>query len=178
MNRDSFLSKYKESFLYLCPYFLDPNRWAKTPQIILDSLRKQSWSDYIKYLDNNGNLSEELNSLPENEGGIYMFFIQGQTLPELEMYPAYIGRALSTEDQNIQKRVKRYLWESKQKKRPKIIDLYESWKDYLYIRYFHTSDNDLIETGEKALIRSILPPFNSEIPDRIKFKTPQKAFTK
>ena len=40
MNRDSFLSKYKESYLYLCPYFLDPKRWAKTPQKLRDILRK------------------------------------------------------------------------------------------------------------------------------------------
>lgn len=176
MNRDSFLSKYKESYLYLCPYFLDPNRWGKSSKEILKSLQEQLWSDYIKYLDDDGNLSEELNQLPENEGGIYMFFIQGQTLPKFEMYPAYIGRALHTDDQNIQKRVKCYLRESKGNKRPKIIDLFESWKDFLYIKYFHTSDNYLIETGEKVLIRAILPPFNSEIPDSIIYKEPQKAF--
>jgi hypothetical protein len=176
MNRDSFLSKYKESYLYLCPYFLDPNRWRKIHGVILDALQKQSWSNYIKYLDANGNLSDELNQLPENEGGIYMFFIQGQTLPEFEMYPAYIGRALYTENENIQKRVKCYLRESKGNKRPKIIQLFESWEDFLYIKYFHTSDNNLVETGEKELIRAILPPFNSEIPDRIIIKSPQKAF--
>lgn len=176
MNRDSFLSKYRESYLYLCPYFLDPNRWGKIPKDIGKTLQEQSWSDYIKYLDADGNLSEELNQIPENEGGIYIFFIQGQTLPKMEMYPAYIGRALHTDDQNIQKRVKCYLRESKGNKRPKIIQLFESWKDFLYIKYFHTSDNSLIETGEKVLIRAILPPFNSDIPDRIIFKTPQKAF--
>lgn len=176
MNRDSFLSKYRESSLYLCPYYLDPNRWIKIPKELREALQKQSWSDYIKYLDANGNLSEELNQLPENEGGIYMFFIQGQTLPKMEMYPAYIGRALYTDNENIQKRVKRYLRESKGNKRPKIINLFESWKDFLYIRYFHTSNNDLIDIGEKALIRAILPPFNSDIPDSIIFKTPKKAF--
>ena len=176
MNRDSFLSKYRQSSLYLCQYFLDPNRWDVVPSEIRDTLRKQAWSNYIKYLDADGNLSKELDLLPENEGGIYMFFIQGQTLPEFEMYPAYIGRALCTEGQNIQKRVKCYLRESRGKNRPKIINLFESWKDFLYIKYFHTSDNALIDVGEKVLIRSILPPFNSEIPDRIKFKTPKKAF--
>lgn len=176
MNRDSFLSKYRESALYMCPYYLDPNRWERTPKDIRDNLQEQSWSDYIKYLDADGNLSEELNQLPDNEGGIYMFFIQGQTLPKFEMYPAYIGRALHTEDQSVQKRVKCYLRESKGNKRPKIIQLFESWKDFLYVRYFHTIDNNLIEIGEKMLIRAILPPFNSEIPDRIIIKSPQKAF--
>lgn len=176
MNRDSFLSKYRESALYMCPYYLDPNRWEKVPKNMRDILQGQAWSDYIKYLDSDGNLAEELNQLPENEGGIYMFFIQGQTLPNVEMYPAYIGRALHTDDQSIQKRVKCYLRESKGKKRPKIIQLFESWKDYLYVKYFHTLDNNLIEKGEKVLIRAILPPFNSEIPDRIIYKKPQKAF--
>jgi hypothetical protein len=176
MNRDSFLSKYIHSKIYECTYYLDPNRWRAIPDSIRDIIHKQKWSELIKYLDSDGNLSEELNELPENEGGIYMFFIQGHTLPEFELYPAYIGRALNTDNQNIQKRIKCYLHESQMNKRPKIVQLFESWKDYLYIRYFHTSDNDLIEMEEKVLIRSILPPFNSEIPDRIDFKEPIKAF--
>lgn len=176
MNRDSYLSKYYHSKIYDCTYYLDPTRWQKTPNDMLKIIQKQTWSDYIKYLDSKGNLSEALNQLPEDEGGLYMFFIQGQTLPEVEMYPAYIGRALHTDEQNIQKRVKCYLRESKGNKRPKIIQLFECWKDYLYIKYYHTTDNDLIETEEKLLIRAILPPFNSEIPDKISFKKPRKAF--
>ena len=93
------------------------------------------------------------------------------------MYLAYVGRAYYTEKENIRKRVKRYLWESTSKKgRPKIARLFRHWKDYLYIKFCYTTDNDLIEAGEATLIRAILPPFNSELPDSIIYKEPQKAF--
>ena len=36
--------------------------------------------------------------------------------------------------------------------------------------------NDLIKAGEATLINAILPPFNSDLPEKIEFKEPQKAF--
>ena len=45
----------------------------------------------------------------------------------------------------------------------------------LYIRYFKSSDKDFIEEGESALIKAILPPFNSQLTE-YKIKEPQKAF--
>lgn len=177
MNRGAFISEHDENRIYGCDYFLDPNRWKEYPNEIKKVLKDEEWSEYIKYLDKNGNLSSMIDSLPDTEGGFYIFFIQGQTLPSSEMYLAYIGRAQCTDNQNIRKRVKRYLWESKQEDgRPKIKQLFRNWKDFLYIKYFHTQNNKLIERGEKELIRAILPPFNDEIPDSIDFKKPQKAF--
>ena len=115
--------------------------------------------------------------MPNDAGGLYLFFIQGQTLPSSEMYLAYVGRALYTDSENIQKRVRRYLWESTYiKGRPKIKRLFRHWKNYLYVKFCYTKDNKLIEDGEKTIIRAILPPFNSDLPDKIEYKDPIKAF--
>lgn len=93
------------------------------------------------------------------------------------MYLAYVGRALYTDSENIQKRIRRYLWESTYiKGRPKIKRLFRHWKNYLYVKFCYTKDNKLIEDGEKTIIRAILPPFNSDLPDKIEYKDPIKAF--
>ena len=177
MTRDAFITDNDYTKTYECIYYHDPKRWSETPTLMKQILNNQSWSDYIKYLDGNGHISDKINQLPNDEGGIYMFFIQGQTLPSSEMYLAYIGRARCTTNQNIRKRVKEYLRESSRKNgRHKIKRLFRYWKDYLYIRYFSTKDTTLIEEGERTLIRAVLPPFNDDIPDKIEYKAPQNAF--
>lgn len=141
-------------------------------------LEETRWSKLIKYLDkDNNDISPEINSIPNNKGGVYIFFIVGPTLPFIERYIAYIGRAQFTSYQNIRKRVKEYLHESNRVNgRPKIAELFKHWKNYLYLMYFESVDNEQIVQLEGCLIHSILPPFNDDIPYKIKIKTPQKAF--
>lgn len=177
MDIDAFINANDQTLVYQCKYYHDPVRWNKAPSEIKKAINELPWSDYIKYLDNDGKVSPRLDQLPNDAGGLYLFFIQGPTLPSSEMYLAYVGRALYTESENIRKRVKKYLWESTYKNgRPKIARLFRHWKNYLYIRFCFTTDNTLIEAGEATLIRAILPPFNSDLPDNIKYKKPQKAF--
>ena len=177
MDIEAFVNSSDQTRIYECKYFHDPTRWKEAPLEIQAAVRGLPWSDYIKYLDDEGRVSKDLDILPNNAGGLYLFFIQGTTLPFSEKYLAYVGRAKYTDDENIRKRVKRYLWESNQKQcRPKIARLFRLWKDYLYIRFCSTTDNDLITAGESVLINAILPPFNSDLPEKICFKEPQKAF--
>lgn len=177
MDIDAFLNKNDQTLVYQCIYYHDPNRWNEASTCTKDAINGLLWSDYIKYLGQDGKVSKELNNLPKDAGGLYLFFIQGSTLPSSEKYLAYIGRAYYTDKENIRKRVKRYLWESTSKHgRPKIIRLFHHWKDNLYIRFCSTTNNDLIKAGESTLINAILPPFNSDLPEKIEFKEPQKAF--
>lgn len=178
MNIDAFINTDDNVLTYHCKYYHDPARWNEASLTVKKQINELPWSDYIKYLDKEGHVSSELDQiLPQNAGGIYLFFIQGQTIPSCEMYLAYIGRAFFTGSENIKKRVKRYLWESRYSKgRPKIARLFKHWKDYLYIKFCYTTDNALIEAGESTLIRAILPPFNSDLLDKIIFKEPKKAF--
>lgn len=177
MDIDAFINANDHTLVYQCTYYHDPERWKEASPVTKKALNNLPWSDYIKYIDDDGKVSRKLDEIPSDEGGLYLFFIQGQTLPSSEMYLVYVGRALCTESENIQKRVKRYLWESNSKDgRPKIKRLFRHWKDFLYIRYCSTKDNTLIKAGESTLIRAILPPFNSELPDKIIYKEPVNAF--
>ena len=177
MDIDAFINANDQSLVYQCTYYHDPKRWQDASLETKKALNRLSWSDYIKYIGDDGKVSRKLDEMPSDEGGLYLFFIQGPTLPSSEMYLAYVGRALCTETENIQKRIKRYLWESNSKAgRPKIKRLFRHWKEFLYIRYCSTKDNTLIKAGESTLIRAILPPFNSILPDKITYKEPINAF--
>lgn len=177
MDIDAFVTNNDQTRVYECKYYYDPSQWEEASSKVKTSIQNLTWSDYIKYIDSEGNVSKELDVLPNDAGGLYLFFIQGTTIPFSEKYLAYIGRAKYTSTENIRKRVKRYLWESNQKQcRPKIARLFRLWKDYLYIRFCSCTDNDLITAGESTLINAILPPFNSDLPEKICFKEPQKAF--
>lgn len=174
---DNYIDSNDRIRTYVITYYHDTSLWDEAPEDTKNAVINLTWSDYIKYLDNNGKRSKDLNLLPKDAGGLYLFFIQGTTIPAAEKYLVYVGRAYYTDKENIRKRVKRYLWESTAKQgRPKIARLFRLWKDHLYIRFCATTDNGLIEAGESALIRAILPPFNSTLPDRIEYKRPQKAF--
>lgn len=178
MDIDAFIQRNDQTMTYQFTYYHDPVRWNAVSDDIKTTINSLPWSDFIKYLDNEGKVSKELNKLPKDAGGFYLFFIQGPTLPPSEKYLVYIGRAFCTDKENIRKRVKHYLWESTSKRgRPKIARLFLHWKNYLYIRYCSTKDNDLIEKGEATLIYAVLPPFNSDLPDKkVVFKEPTSAF--
>lgn len=179
MRRDAFLTRYDENTIYECAYYHNPARWNDNMLEIQNPLlNENNWSEFIKYMDvEKDEVSDDIKNLPENKGGVYLFFIQGATIPFAEHYLAYIGRAKYTENQNIKKRAKEYLVESrKTNPRPKIEKLFKYWKNFLYFKYFPLEDNLLIDKTENCLIRAILPPFNDEIPDKIEFKEPQTAF--
>lgn len=112
----------------------------------------------------------------KNYGGIYVFFIQGISLPFCERYLAYIGRAQCTESESLKSRVKSYLPESKKANgRTRIVRLFKCCKKHLYIRYYKSQDNEFIKQSESALIHAIIPPFNTDL-TKYKIKKPRKAF--
>lgn len=177
MKIPAYIQKYDHTKLFDVTYYLDPERWSACHEATAQFVNEDGWSDYIKYLDENGNISMAVRNITREHGGIYVFFIQGGTLPFCEKYLAYIGRAQSTENQSVGKRLCEYLRESqKESSRPLIPRLFKYWKDNLYVRYFQSDDNTFIVNGESALIKSILPPFNDDIPESIVLKEPQKAF--
>lgn len=177
MKRSAYLQKYDQTKLFDVTYYLDPERWRMCRESTSIFLNEDGWSDYIKYLDEKGEVSTDIRCITKDQGGIYIFFIQGDTLPFCEKYIVYVGRAQSTKNQSIGKRLCEYLRESqKESSRPTISRLFKYWKDKLYVRYFLSDDNNLIINGESALIKSILPPFNDDMPKSIILKEPKKAF--
>ena len=177
--RDTFLSRHDENKKYDWVYYHYPQRWSdvKLGNNTAEFLKEDNWSGYIKYLDEGHSISQSVKNIPCDKGGIYVFFVQGTTIPFLERHIAYIGRAKMTDHQNLRKRVMEYLPESQKKNsRHKIYRLFKYWKDYLYIRYFPCTDNHIIDQLEKQLIHAIFPPFNDKIVDKIVVKPSVKAF--
>lgn len=116
--------------------------------------------------------------ITNRSGGLYIFYIKGTVLPFFENYPAYIGRAKNTANQNLRKRCKEYYSEFyKKNTRLKIHRMIDKWGKYLHLRYIQLDNNKLIESLEAELINGILPPFNDRVPI-IEFSEPKPAFNR
>lgn len=176
MDIRAFVDRNDETKKYDCLYYLHPDLWLKNAHITSNLHTRDNWSDYIKYLNEKNEVSDDIKKLPKDYGGIYVFFIQGISLPFCERYLAYIGRAQCTKYESLQSRVKSYLRESKKPNgRTRINRLFTYWKEHLYIRYYKSQDNEFIKQSESALIHAILPPFNTDLTE-YKIKKPRKAF--
>ncbi|PKP28168.1 MAG: hypothetical protein CVU02_01750 [Bacteroidetes bacterium HGW-Bacteroidetes-19] len=121
----------------------------------------------MKYLNANANaLDEEVENVPDDSGGLYMFYIKCEIISGITEYPLYVGRAQYTEHQNLKKRVKEYFQKyAKNNERPKITKMFKYWASELYLAYYLLDENDGINELEKQFINSLLLPLNTNIPD-------------
>ena len=160
--------------LYDITYYHTPSRWINNLIDPSNPIANETmWSKEIKYMnDDNNDISDEIKNLPNNTGGIYIFFIKGLSLPFIEKYITYIGRCQYTDNQNIRKRAREYFTDD----RDLIKRMFTHWKAYLYYRYFPDTNNDNIRMNEAMLIKSIWPPFNLVIPDKIDIQKTTSAF--
>lgn len=122
----------------------------------------------IKYLNDTGtSLNASIRSIPNTSGGLYLFSIKCFVMDGITHYPVYVGRAKTTDSQNLRKRVREYFTKfSKDSERPKITRMFKYWSNELYLSYMPLDDNAGIIDFEKKLINSLLLPFNTEIPDK------------
>lgn len=156
-------------------YFLHGPLWDRFnfDRLNLDFTQWQK----IKYLNINGDdLNIAIDTVPNNCGGLYLFYVKCDIISGITEYPFYIGRAQLTEHQNLRKRVKEYFQHfSKNDERPKITRMFRYWAKDLQLAYLVLNDNaDIIEL-EKQLINFLLFPMNDEIPDQ-EIKQAIKAF--
>lgn len=156
---------------------VDMCRRQKETEVVF-SLNYDKWRDFddeikllvdsewrtVKFLDEKGDLHEELKEIPADKGGIYIFILNPNIVPGAHTYIMYIGRAQYTSNKNLRKRCRDYLRDM----RPKIATMRETWGKELYIKYLPLNDNETIRKVEKELIRVIIPPFNDRIPDLYK----------
>ena len=140
------------------------------------NLSLNNWT-VTKYLNNNGDdFDPNIENIPANTGGLYMFFIKCNILSGITEYPFYIGRAQLTVNQNLRKRVKEYFQKhSRDDERPKITKMFKYWSKDLYLAYYTLSNNTDIVELEKQLVNYLLLPMNDEIPDK-EIKQAIKAF--
>lgn len=133
----------------------------------------------IKYLNSTGSaFTKTINTIPNNTGGLYLFFIKCNVITGITEYPFYIGRAQYSKTQNLRKRVKEYFQKySKNDERPMIYRMFEYWSKDLYVAYYPLKTNKSIISIEKDIINSLLLPMNDQIPDT-NIRKAVKAFSK
>lgn len=174
MLRNAFILSDTSNPQYRLEYYHNPQRWRSNVLPDDSPIRNiMNWSEEIKYYNADGvHASTEIDNLPDNTGGVYVFYIKGHNLTFFENYILYIGRCKSTSSQNIRKRALEYLKDS----RETIKSMMTVWKADLYYRYFPDTDNDRIDRAEALLIRAIVPFYNEKIPDSISVQPTINAF--
>lgn len=174
MNGNAF-SLGEELELRKVEYKLHRNLWEKFnfPNL---NLKFDNWTK-LKYLNPNAAaLNPSVEEIPDNKGGLYLFYVKCEVISGITEYPLYIGRAQFTQTQNLKKRIKEYFQHySKDNERPRITRMFKYWASELYIAYTTIEENDEIKDLEKQLINSLLLPMNTEIPDT-EVKQAIKAF--
>lgn len=134
--------------------------WASFDSSLATIVNGGTWQE-VKFLNNDAtNINQQLSTVPNDKGGIYLFVLKPNIVPSVHRYILYVGRVKFTTNQNLRKRFKEY-WKDG---RTDIVNMRETWGKDLYIRYLPLTDNKLIDKLEKELIRVIIPPCNSEYP--------------
>lgn len=176
MKKTKYLDLATELQNHSVHFVLNPSLWNRFKNVKGVDIKKIKWKE-TKYLnDKNIRLHDSINNINNRVGGIYLFVIKSNILPNTTEYLVYIGRAQLTNTHNLRIRVKKYIKEYiSDKDRPKVGRMMNYWKNYLFLRYIELKDNDTIVEIEKRLINSLLPPFNDEIPDK-KTRKAIKAF--
>lgn len=155
-------------------YKLSAKLWNKW-DLGLD-LSFNKWTS-IKYLNVSGDgLHAHIKKVPNDKGGLYLFYVKCKTITGITEFPLYVGRAQLTKSQNLRKRVREYFNKfSREDERPKISKMFHFWSKELYLAFIAIEDNpDLIDL-EKKIINSLLLPMNDQIPDK-KTRDAKKAF--
>jgi hypothetical protein len=153
-------------------FVLNPDcGWENFPKYIQDIITSNPWYEIKYFVNNTSELNPEVNSVPNDCGGIYSFIIKPNLITGYHLYIAYIGRARCTDFQNLRKRVKEYQTDE----RLRIQELKQYWGPFLYLRYIPLKEesNATIDAIEKALNKAILPPFNDQYPDT--YNQPMRA---
>lgn len=175
MHYRAFLTKDDNSS-YGLTYYHNPLRWENCMKFLSGNpiLDMSNWTPEYKFYNENGEKSVQINQLPDDKGGIYLFYLKGICLPFFENYILYIGKASITDNENIRSRVKSYY--NVPKNRYLIIEMFSKWKDYIYCRCYPETNNEKIGLDESLLINTILPYYNEDIPDKIHVQPEINAF--
>jgi len=163
------------------PMIATPQLWEQFDVAKFGFISDKSIWHTFKFLKDDDSLSDEYNNIDRTKGGIYVFYINPNCIPDLHRYLMYIGRAQITTTQNIKKRVKEYydkhiIRNDGYLERPKVDRLFHFWKSYIHVAYLLLDDNDKIKKLEAELINRIKPPCNDEIPDRVTRKAVTASF--
>lgn len=151
--------------LHQVNFTLCPSLWSTFDFSHFDC-NNATWHE-VKFLnDDASGLHSDMDRLPTNSGGIYIFFVKPPIMPNAVNYLMYVGMTKLSSRGNLRTRCKSYYYEYNSPNdviRPYIGTLISQWGKYLYIRFIHVDNNDFIEELENKLIAALKPPFNHDI---------------
>lgn len=128
----------------------------------LEIFNESSWTTF-KYFTPNDTINDASDQIPNNCGGIYLFYVSSSVLPIAHKILIYIGRAKLTIHQNLRKRIKEYQKLLNDYQRPYLSLYFKKYRNYLYISYIPISNCDISEL-EAELIKNHMPPCNIQLP--------------
>ncbi len=147
---------------------LVPSLWNKINPNVLKAVQcVQNWNTF-KYLNDDGTLNiNGIRKVNCHKGGIYVYYISPEIIPERQRILMYIGRAHKTANENLRARIRSYykFFCNEDISRPQIRQLFYVWGHYIYCSFIELDDNDTIDIIENELINALLPPCNSSIPN-------------
>ena len=149
---------------------LNIDKWSTIDNEVKNII-SEGWSN-IKFLNDEGSgINERISEVPDDMGGVYVFLIKPDIIPNIHRYVMYIGRARRKSEFSLRKRCKGYISDT----RPLVAYMREIWGKQLYLYYLPLQDDELIEKVERELLRVVIPPCNTQIPDRYVTVMPQEA---
>lgn len=146
---------------------LPSDLWHTVDKEVLDIIQTAEWKTF-RFFVNGEQRSPDIEKIDNERGGIYIFYVSPNVIPQNHKIVMYVGRARYTTSQNLRKRIREYYgYANGDYKRPRIADMFREWKNDVFCSYIElTCSNDKIDLIEKELINKLLPYCNDKIPDQ------------
>ena len=155
---ESDLEAYRET------YTMAAELWRKFRIDDLPGVDFTKWKE--EKLIENGKFSSKLSQIPNSFGGIYIYSIEPNIIPNTGCYVMYIGKASKTKYENLRVRVKSYQRQiGSDYDRDRLHRLFVKWGDYVHVHYLAiNSTNEVITALEDRLIAAYgKPRCNSDV---------------
>ena len=152
---------FEESILWQLTFEMNIDKWDTMNEAIKTTV-STGWES-IKYLNEDGTaVNKDITKVPNDCGGVYIFLLKPDKIPYLHRYIMYIGRARKASSFSLRQRCSRYISDT----RPKVRRMIKRWGKELYLFYLPINDtDDFIDQVERELLRIVIPPCNSNIPE-------------
>ena len=109
------------------PFELNIDKWDTMDEEV-KSIVSGEWKS-VKFMNAEGSaLNEAISTVPDNVGGIYIFVLRPELIPNLHLYIMYIGRAKRGKDFSLRKRSRSYMRDT----RPLVATMIGLWGKLLY----------------------------------------------
>ena len=151
------------------PFELNIDKWETMDEEVKNIVAGE-WKN-IKFLNEKGDaLNEAISTVPDDVGGIYVFVLRPELIPDIHLYIMYIGRVRRCKHYSLRKRCRSYMRDT----RPLVAAMRDLWGKELYFYYLPIEDDILVEKVEKELNRVIKAPCNTQYPDEYVTEMPNK----